>query len=314
MKKSKETIRESLRLIFIIILIIWFLESNVCRGIREFVASYFSFFHGKREILSNIFIGILGSAVLLAFNEVLNYIHEKKKLQFRILELYKKWDQEIKYKDEIIADNIIYLNFIAPELKNFWNEIAMVYNEYLPYIRAGQYFKLIRTLFLYINEIKAYLDKVEYIQKERVYLLKSIESYEKIRENYSNLEINKEIDFLIESWKKQLEKIESEEIDEDKIIKEINHNRNNVVICSTTADVLLTYYLWRSIETQDKKNELDMKIYENEKKMRQIRRMQLVNKLKGFSIKNFYNKIKIKKLEWKYMDRQKREKKENSRN
>ena len=53
------------------------------------------------------FIGIWGSAVLLAFSEVLNYIHEKKKLQFRILELYQKWDGEIKYKDEVIADNII---------------------------------------------------------------------------------------------------------------------------------------------------------------------------------------------------------------
>ena len=296
MKKSKDTIRQTLRLIFIITLIICFLESNVCRGIREFVASNFSFFQGKREILSNIFIGILGSAVLLAFSEVLNYIHEKKKLQFRILELYQKWDGEIKYKDEVIADNIIYLNCIAPELKNFWNEISLVYNDYLPYIRAGQYFKLIRTLFLYINEIKVYLDKVEYIQEEKVYLLKSIESYEKIRINCLNPEINRKIDFLVESWKKQLETVESEKIDEGKIIKEINRKRNNVAVCSTTADILLAYYSWSSIETQDQKTELDMKVYEIEKKMRQIRRKQLVNKLKGFSIKNLYNKIRIKRL------------------
>ena len=78
MKKSRETIRGALRLIIIIILIIWFLESNACGGIREIVASYLSFFHGKREVFSNIFIGILGSAVLLTFNEVLNYIYEKR--------------------------------------------------------------------------------------------------------------------------------------------------------------------------------------------------------------------------------------------
>lgn len=300
MKKSKETIKQSLRLIFIVVLILWFLESNRWGEVRAFVASNFSFFQGKREIFSNIFIGILGSAVLLAFGEIINYFQEKRRLELRILELYQTWDKQIKHKDEIIADNVSYLKCIEPEMMSFWKEVSLIYNEYLPYMRVGQYFKLIRSMFQYVNEIKVYLDKVEYIKNEKKYLLKSIEYYETLRSGYLDTEINNKINICIESWRKQLEILECEKLNEEKVVRKINKMRTSVSVNATTANVLFLDRNWKSIEAQDERFEFETSMYEIRKLSKQAGRQQLGYKVKKLSPKSLWEESRIKWLTRKY--------------
>ena len=72
MRRSKEIITQAIRLIILISIILFFLQSNICKTIRSAFSTYIFSFHGKCETISNIFIGILSSGILLIFSEIIN--------------------------------------------------------------------------------------------------------------------------------------------------------------------------------------------------------------------------------------------------
>lgn len=80
MVKAKKNINSLLISIAVSILIISFLETRleVCVNIRKIVKMVIPFFNGRRELIVNVFIGILGSSVVGSFAFIIEFGSEKK--------------------------------------------------------------------------------------------------------------------------------------------------------------------------------------------------------------------------------------------
>lgn len=79
MEKSKTVICKTFRFLIMVSILLMILEMNSFRWFRSTVASIFPFLIGKRELVSNIFIGFWGSAVFALLNEWIEYNDLKKK-------------------------------------------------------------------------------------------------------------------------------------------------------------------------------------------------------------------------------------------
>lgn len=83
MEKSKDLICKTLRLSGMLIVAIIILEADIFCAIRGYVATKLVFLQGKRAVISNIMIGILGSAILTFLNEIIEYNHLKKGMRLK---------------------------------------------------------------------------------------------------------------------------------------------------------------------------------------------------------------------------------------
>lgn len=174
MKKSKETIRKTLILIVLLLLTLALLESNSFYKIRTFVASTIPFFQGKRVLFSNILIGILGSAIILVFGEIITYRHEKQQLHLEILKLYQEWNNHIINIATITPSNFQGLSILATHIEKYAAKVNLIYNNYVPFFRAGAHFQLLRTLYKYTNAVTEYADTISRHTNQKLALLNSI--------------------------------------------------------------------------------------------------------------------------------------------
>ena len=158
MEKSKQIMNKSLIIIGLTMSTILFIESTSCSPIRAFISSKIIFFQGKGTLISNICLGILGSAVLTYVNERIEFQTIKKKLEGDILRFYIKWMLEIRFKTLFLIkgakDNIQIIENIC----QCWEEINSIYHAYLPYRRNGMYVELTRELYNYFKEFKTYIE------------------------------------------------------------------------------------------------------------------------------------------------------------
>lgn len=273
MKNSREIIMQTLRLIIVALGVILFLESDSCELIRRFVASNISFLQGKRETISNIFIGILGSAILMVFGEFINYFQEKRRLEVEILRLYQKWDKKLRELDGMVIESELYLDHIPSEIIYFGNQVADIYNKYLPYIRGGRYFQLIRVLFRYTNEIQEYLEKIENRDNEVQYFSKCREQLNALKIDCANEKICKKIDQNMEMCEKRIVELKEQKMDKKYILESINKARRDVVEKSATAEVLFMHYKFNSLDKKDEEFEMKEQIYRVKKTMRKADKM-----------------------------------------
>ena len=303
MRKSKDIIKKSAILIGVLLLFIFFLEDDSYKKIRELLASEIIFFQGKRILFSNILVGILGSAILLFLGEVINYFQEKRVLEFRILELYEKWDKVIKHKDQIVTKNIHGLMYIAQEIKTFGNEVSEVYNAYLPYLRAGKKVELIRTLYQYANELKKYIEDVEYINKEKQYALQNMEYYIELKKKCTDASIMAEIDNGIKRYQEYVKSLNKNVVDEVAVSKKIATKRIAVIERWKTAYVMFLACKKNSLDEQDTKFEFERDLYSIKRTMRKLRQRELLYKLKDMCPTKLWKKYKLKNLIQKYEDK-----------
>lgn len=153
MRKSKSIIIKSCWLIIFTIICIFLLEANSLSNLRLFFATHISFFQGKRALFSNILIGILGSAVLTLFCEVIEYQSLKKDQHSQIIDICRKWKKNIQRNLPIIFDREQNITLLSDKINSYWNEINSIYTEYVPFFRGGIYTKLIRNLYEFVYTI-----------------------------------------------------------------------------------------------------------------------------------------------------------------
>lgn len=290
MEKSRKLIKYSTRLICVVVLILIFLESDLFKENRYFLVSYFKLFSGKGEIISNIFIGILGSTILLDFGEIINYFQEKGELHLRILKLCQKWDREIKYIDKIGIEDMIGADYEKSKLLNFADEVEYVYKNYLPYIRVGMYYQYIRELFVYTHEIKIYLNQTEHRKNEISYWMRCIQDYQSLKTLLDNEITEKYIQYL----KKELLYWENMKFDTAESIKKINKYRNLVKVNESRVCMLLKIYIWNSIEEKDEQYEFERQIYKSKELIRKNKWKLFRMKMKEYHPYYLWNDVKLK--------------------
>lgn len=302
MRKSRNIIKNTLRLIVFLLFCIWILECDYFIMMREFVSSILPFFQGRRNFLSNIFIGILCSAMILVFGEMFNYFEEKTILRYKILQLYKKWENEIKLKSEKICTDFDFLNYFTPQMRYFAQEVDTVYNSYLPYFRGGTYFRLIRVLYQLTNTIFEYIDKIEDEKKQRDYCLYCIDKYEslktKLLENERKDEIEKEVTSLYE----QLAILKENKIDKKTASENVSKKHLEVLKISGDAEWYSIINKLKNLDYEDTQMEFYQSQYRYKRLIRQIKRKDFLEKLKSYLPKERKKKREIEKLMKKYSD------------
>lgn len=234
MEKSKRTLTKTRKIIFCSILIIMFLESDYFAPIRATVSSFLVFFQGKGTLISNIFIGILGSAVLTYVSEKAEYKVVKRRLQKDILRVYSKWNREIEPLTSKCIDDIECVELISKNIYQYCEEIHLLYNTYLSYSKNDTYISLLRPLYNYTSKFKDYLDYKQYNQGVREFFLSTIESLKKFKSD--DPEKNKSIDEDIVLIQKDIQDIEQKleqhlglfGESKEELINSINEKRNEL--------------------------------------------------------------------------------------
>lgn len=300
MKKSKETIRKTLILILILLLAIFLLESNSVYQIRTFVASIIPFFQGKRVLFSNILIGILGSAIILVFGEVISYRHEKQQLHLEILKLYQEWNNHIVNIAKITPSNFQSLRFLATHIEKYAAKVGLIYNNYVPYFRGGAHFQLLRTLYKYTNAVSEYSETLSRHTNQKLALLDSIAQCNTSKSLTTVPEEITSIETLLSDLQAHLDTLNTFEIDEKEVIEEIDTYKKAVIDISSKAEYLAIFNKLNGLDLKDTRSEFDRALIENKKAMRKINRKLFWMNLKSLSPKRLLNDYKAKKLLKKY--------------
>lgn len=252
MEKSKQLINKTCLIIAITILIIFFIESNFFTPFKVFISNYFIFFQGKSTLISNICLGILGSAVLTFVSEFSEYNSIKRKLEGDILRIYIKWSNEIEIHTLEEIDDIVYVELIGEYVYPYWNEISLLYNAYLPYNRKNSFVELIKALYTYITRFKDYIDKMRNKEKKRSYLLKYLREVEEIKSTHSiNREQKEQIDKINLYLNNELQGLEKTIIPDDLLLEMINDDRKKLDEFSQKAKELYKVYRKTEVEYQD---------------------------------------------------------------
>ena len=262
MEKCRDTIRKMIRLIIMLSICIILLEANSLDDFRNSLVMYIPILDGKREIISNIFIGIWGGSALALLNELIEYQHLKKNMKSQILRICIKWNQDIKYKDLFPINNAEHFNFVGKEISRYWEEIERIYFDYLPFFRAGLYFYLIRYLYSYCKVYKDYIEERERYQKEIKYLNKQINYNQKQINNMCTREEKKSIMNIINFYKARLNNYQDELLKHDikKVIKEANDKRDKLNEKLRYIDVLKMKEDYDGIYKKDEMDELEQMI------------------------------------------------------
>ena len=269
MRRSKEIITQAIRLIILISIILFFLQSNICKTIRSAFSTYIFSFHGKCETISNIFIGILSSGILLIFSEIIKYFQDKRRIEIEILKLYHKWETELSIIDGIGMEIDGYIKYIPMEVIDFGELVEKVYNEYSPYIKKGKYFELIGALFRYTDRIQEYVGKIRYKENAIKYLQKCKEQLKVLKMRNTDEMSCKQLKSDIKWCEKKILELEEEDLDIEYMERKIDEARNEVVNNNEVAKSLFFEYKFKCLNKREKEDEEDkrrrqVKLAENE--------------------------------------------------
>ena len=302
MEKSKNVIFKMIRFVIMLSVCIIFLEADILKNFRNNIAICFPFFNGKKEILSNIFIGIWGSTLLTIFNELIEYSHSKKNLKSQILNLCDEWLHDIKYINPYPLIDKNQFCFVGKEVCKYWEKIEALYLEYLPFFRAGWHLNSIKLLYSYCLIYKKYFDSMETYHKELEYLPKQIQFYTELLSNCEKTDHKQHLEEAINNLKDLLKSYQKEiygyDIKED--IKEANRigAMLNEKLASTAAWKFVSDY--KSIYEKDKQMERESEMLKIKKSLRKCKWDLFVRKISKLSPKSIILNIKYKIIEHKY--------------
>lgn len=292
MQKSKELIFKCNRLIFMSVIIILILESESLAPVRGMVTDKIVFLKGKGTLVSNIFIGILGSAVLTCLNEIMEYRALRNKAEMDILRLYEKWEKDMKHKIGFSANGLGDIENKYDSIHQYWEEVNLIYASFTPFLRSGIYIKLIRVLYEYINVFNDYVENKIYVEKEKEYFTKEIFYYEQLKEKeVDNLKFCDSINELIRINKERLEDLDELVKDEKDVLYEINTILPKVIEMSAWEGALKLLKSRKSVQEEDFK--IDMENLKLECKILKYKRV--LYRIKRFLRKTFFlNKQEFK--------------------
>ncbi len=89
MKRCKRLIEIMIMSILISAMIIFMCENSYFLVVRNFVKQNINFFAGKKDVIENIFIGILASSLIALIGYILEYKNEKVSLHLKIISTFK---------------------------------------------------------------------------------------------------------------------------------------------------------------------------------------------------------------------------------
>lgn len=285
MEKEKKLINRSCKIIFMSLIIIAFIEMENWAPVRVFIVNKCNFFKGKGNLLSNIFIGILGSAILTCICELTEYNALKDKIENDILRLYEKWDKDVKYKIGYFFEDIQEIELFRDDVYEYWEEIHSIYVLYRPFSRGGIYIQLIKTLYEYVNELKKYFVDKENFQKEKKYISKRICIMKQLKgKNINNKKFCEDADALIKLYTESLENlyITKREIEGKGTLSNINRRRAHVLEMSSHVDVLKLSKSRKSVQRQD--SAIDLQNLKLEQKIMKLKWL-------CYKIKKFFRNI-----------------------
>lgn len=256
MRKSKSIIIKSCWLITFSIICIFFLEANSLSDFRRLLASQITFFQGKRALFSNILIGILGSAVLTLFCEIIEYQNLKKEQHAKIVYICRKWERTIQYSLPVIFEKEQDVELFLDRIVGYWDEISSIYTEYVPFFREGIYIKLIRSLYEFVYTVKEYFGEKEDTQNNITYFTKMQEFFV---QNKCRLP-TEVIDRVIEDCSKNIKMIEELNSGQDSnasiFLKEINHKKKDLDTVLIYANALYRCGTESNIRQEDLLNDI----------------------------------------------------------
>lgn len=255
MRKSKSIIIKSCWLITFSIICIFLLEANSLSNLRRFFATYIVFFQGKRVLFSNISIGILGSAVLTLFCEIIEYQSLKTEQQAKIVNISRKWERNIQHNLPIIFETEQDAALFLDRILDYWDEISSIYTEYVPFFRGGIYIKLIRSLYEFVHTIKKFFDKKDDLQN-------CISDFKKMQELIAQNKYkmaSETIESIFEDYLKDIKRIEESDSDTDDaaiFLKEINRKKEDLNSVLIYANVLYLCGMESDVRQEDFHNDL----------------------------------------------------------
>lgn len=284
MEKSKQLLTKARNIIIFTSMVIFFIEANLFSFIRVFISNHITFFQNKGTLISNICLGVFGSAILTYVSEYCEYKSIKRKMRHDILRFCRKWKKEIELQTLDYIDNIEYVELIGEGIYQYWEEAYLLYNTYLPYNRNDSFVRIIRALYEYINEVKIYLDnkrEIENINKN-IKLLETLENKKTIE---STLIVKEAIELNQKALQELYKVCES-----DEVIKKINDKMSALNGIISEADMFELVYVMTEAHSQDLRQ--DIINIENEITKQRIRHF--------FDIKRISRKIRYKYISLRY--------------
>jgi hypothetical protein len=298
MKKSKQILDKTFKIIIMTIGIIFFLESDFFIPLRTFISKYIIFFQGKGALISNICLGILGSAILTFISEHSEYKSVKSKLEGDILSVYKKWEYEIEPQTLEQINDVKYVELIGEYMYPYWGEISSLYNTYVPYNRNKNiYVKLIKALYDYIKNFIVYVDAKQSYEKTKEYLTRTLKDWTELKNTVNSPEQIEIIDRSMAKVQGLLNNLEDPSKKENSFFDLINRNRCSLNEVAPQAELLNLLYYKSEVENQDFKQEMsDIK-----NMMAKQRRMRYFYNVKNF-FRSIYWKFKLRHCKKYFID------------
>lgn len=166
MKRAKDVLRKLSFIIIVSLILIILLESENLYNLRSSVVLIVPFLNGKRELLSNVFLGIFASAFCMYIGEVLNFKHMKKDLEREIRQIFDElW---IKLSFNNVNSKEKYMGN-AKIILQYQDRIRNLYAEYTDK-KSNEYY-VIHYLHMLLTLYKS-LDESEYMMNSNIYLFR----------------------------------------------------------------------------------------------------------------------------------------------
>lgn len=172
MKRIKQLIEIMFISILISFSVILLLELGVFAEVRRAFVQKIVWFQGKREIICNIFIGILGSSIIALIGYIIDYFYELKEGRENIINLYRRARLEIIPIIGLESDE--YINEVETQ-KDIIQKIEKMLEDYMK--RLQRYNKLLQTKWL--QEKKVNIFDLSFCPKhiKAVYVLWKVHDY-----------------------------------------------------------------------------------------------------------------------------------------
>lgn len=166
MKRAIDVLRKLSFIILVSLIIIILLESEKLYNLRSSLVLIVPFLNGKRELLSNIFLGIFASALCMYIGEVVNFKHMKKDLEREIRQIFDEiW---VKLSFNNVNSKERYMGN-AQIILQYQDRVRSLYAEYID--KKSHEYYVIYYLQMLLTLYKS-LYESEYMKNSNIYLFR----------------------------------------------------------------------------------------------------------------------------------------------
>lgn len=266
MKKTKIMIHKMMLVFIFATIVILLLEfDGICCDVRKWIESIIPFIDERKDVVSNIFIGIWGSVGITLFSEVIEFQILKKDYEKDILIEFEKLCNCIQ-KNDISVSTIRDLYPLETEIGEYEDTVRKLYYGYLPFNRNNEYVNVIIAMFDYVECVLTHVGDIKKNENQLLYWLSIQEKCIHAKEE------NENIKKLIADLHYRIHEIEN---DED-ILKIIEKNKRELF---KKSHYVMGMTISRRFSKKELKNIDDIRLqrkrgYEIKKLSRKMKRLE----------------------------------------